>query len=221
MTVRYSVHWSKSHAPPGAVLGEEGIGGCRDRARVECRPFLRDAAGTIDAGRRIDRMHGEPRERVVVDDAHERRRQRHEQVVTIDLGVSPAEPRIERALDALATRKRPFAVTRDVVATAWSRRRSRWWLSEAPCELSARRGSLRRARCARLPHPIERGERRHRRRQRIQRQGQVAAARRLLAEPDSRVARPAHRRDGSDVHSGSTTSTAREFGKTTLGCMVG
>ncbi len=61
--------------------------------------------------------------------------------------------------------------------------------------LPPERGALRRPRCPGLPHPLGLGRHDGGRRQRVQRQGQVSAAGRLLAGRHVRAAGPAHRRD--------------------------
>ena len=67
-------------------------------------------------------------------------------------------------------------------------------LSHAPGHLSAVRGAVRAARRARLPNPLHQ--------QPLQHRGGVVAARRLHAGGDAGPARPAHRGDGTGVHSG-------------------
>ena len=61
------------------------------------------------------------------------------------------------------------------------------------------RDAVRCPRRARLPDPLERGERRHRRRQRLQHPGGIAAPRRLHGSRAAGAAHPAHRRDRTAV----------------------
>ena len=68
--------------------------------------------------------------------------------------------------------------------------------------VSAERGSVRGARRARLPHSIDRGERRHHRRQRVQYQGAVPASGRLFAGGGAGAAGAAHRGDRPGFHRG-------------------
>ena len=73
---------------------------------------------------------------------------------------------------------------------------------ERPARLPAQRRPVRRGGRARLPHPVERRERAGPRGQRVQRQVEVAAARRLHGGGGALAARPAHRGDRTGVHRG-------------------
>ena len=95
--------------------------------------------------------------------------------------------------DRLADRRLP-----DRGAAAVARR-----LRPASRGVSAERGAVRGARRARLPHPVELGERGDCRRQRVQREGPIAALGGLLASRGTGASRPAHRRDRAGVHPGS------------------
>ena len=66
--------------------------------------------------------------------------------------------------------------------------------------LSAQHHSLRAARRARLPHPLVTGESRGARRQRVQHQVGIVAARRLYRAGDARPDRTAHGTDRAGVH---------------------
>ena len=66
-------------------------------------------------------------------------------------------------------------------------------LPQTAAPLSPQRRAVRRPRCPRLPDLVQRGELGCTRRQRVQREGPLAAPRRLLESPNARPAAPAHR----------------------------
>ena len=168
-------------------MNVEAAQAAREQLDLAMRAILRELAmrARPDAARRL-------RGRDLEGRAHPGRAGRSARRCAHPLGGSgPGSAGAARRRDRLVGRRHAA-----LGAEAASRR-----LRPPPGELPPECGPVRGTRRARLPHPLQRGEDGHHRRQRLQRQGPLAAAGRFLARRGAGPARPAHRGDRAGVFS--------------------
>ena len=183
---------ARSHQPAWRVSlrvrdgRERAVGARGRRGGYACRPGRAGLPGGPDPGRRFAGGH-------VAGRAGARRSARRAAP-----GVDALVPgRSEASGSADRRDRRPHRGHPAVGAAPVAR-----GLPGSPRPLSTLRHSVRRGRRARLPHPFERRERAGARRQRLQHQVGVVAARRLHRDGGAVPARPAHRGDRAGVYGG-------------------